>query len=293
MFKKCQSQESNPQTLFQKLLEIKRKSPSIESIENTLIKNEGLREWFDDAYYEILFTKLAEEALESDLEVKAKYAKELTNSSNEFFQIFAHAFLADALYDDGKYGEAKRYAKLGMDIVALTEYNHDDGMNRGWGMCWTIFARSQEKLGDMNDALEMFKKGASLGIPWCKQDLERLKPQAISLDSVTDVADSITKSEQEYLETLKESLEDGELSLRERKMLDRIRISLGISEERAKELEIFLNSPKLTVDEQEYLNAYKEATADGEMSEKECRLLEKLRVMYGISEERARELENI
>ena len=408
--------ESNPQAIFQKLLEIRRKCPSIESIENTLIKNESLREWFDDAYYDILFTKLAEEALENDLELKAKYAKELTNSSNEFFQIFAHAFLADALYDEGKYGEAKRYAKLGMDIVALSEYDHDDGMSRCWGMCWTIYARSQEKLGDMNDALDMFDKGASLGIPWCKQDLERLKPKiennhtdnnnvthaeqeglvlkgyfegnpyyghsipqgtpfrmkaegvftienigiVISghvesgeirpLDTVYLIDDThktkttinkiemfkkfvpyaeygdycgivvngnidwlhegvlvssefddtinsfcgtFTKSEQEYLETLKESLEDGELSLRERKMLDRIRISLGISEERAKELEASLKSPKLTEDEQEYLNAYKEATADGEMSEKERRLLEKLRVMYGISEERARDIERM
>ena len=283
--------ESNVRSLFQKLHEIKNKCPLIENIKNTLIKNEALREWFDNAYYDILFDKLAEGGdIEKDLEMKAQYAMELKNSSNEFFQLFAHAFLADALYDEGKYNESKRYAKLGMDISIMSDYDHEDGLKRCWGMCFTIYARSQEKLGNMDDALEMFEKGASMGIPWCKQDMERLSK---SDDIVVSSCGSFTKSEQEYLETLKDNLEDGELSSRERKMLDRIRVSLGISEERAKELEIYLNSPQLTENEQEYLDAYKESASDGEMTEKERRLLEKLRIMYNISEERARELEKM
>ena len=101
----------------------------------------------------------------------------------------------------------------------------------------------------------------------------------------------LAETEQEYLDTVKECLEDGEIGSRERKLLDKIRVKNGISEERAKELESTLIARQLTDDEKEYLEAYKDACEDGKVSDKHRRLLEKLRVMYGISEERARELE--
>jgi hypothetical protein len=91
---------------------------------------------------------------------------------------------------------------------------------------------------------------------------------------------------------VKECMEDGEIGARERKLLDKIRVKNGISEERAKELEATLSAPQLTDDEKEYLEAFKDACEDGKVSDKQRRLLEKLRVMYGISEERARQLEN-
>lgn len=97
----------------------------------------------------------------------------------------------------------------------------------------------------------------------------------------------------EYFDMVKECLEDGEIGVRERKLLDKIRVKNGISEERAKELEATLSAPQLTDDEKEYLEAFKDACEDGKVSDKQRRLLEKLRVMYGISEERAMLLENI
>ena len=102
-----------------------------------------------------------------------------------------------------------------------------------------------------------------------------------------------TDSELEYLEMVKECMEDGEIGARERKLLDKIRVKNGISEERAKELEATLSAPQLTDDEKEYLEAFKDACEDGKVSDKQRRLLEKLRVMYGISEERSRELEKM
>ena len=101
----------------------------------------------------------------------------------------------------------------------------------------------------------------------------------------------ITELELEYLDMVKDCLEDGEIGVRERKLLDKIRIKNGISEERAKELEATLSTTQLTDDEKEYLEAFKDACEDGKVSDKQRRLLEKLRVMYGISEERAMELE--
>ena len=46
-------------------------------------------------------------------------------------------------------------------------------------------------------------------------------------------------------------------------------------------------------EEQEYLSEYKEIIAEGEVSERERRFLEKLRKANGISEERAAEIEHL
>lgn len=99
-------------------------------------------------------------------------------------------------------------------------------------------------------------------------------------------------AEEEYLDNLREFLEDdAEITPRERKMLDRIRQKLGISEERAKELEASLTKPPLTEDEQEYLDMYHEYAEKGEITEKERRRLDKFATAMGISEKRMRELE--
>lgn len=99
------------------------------------------------------------------------------------------------------------------------------------------------------------------------------------------------KNEQEYLEEVKVCLADGgEISPRERRLLNRLCDSLGISEQRARELEDSLVL-SLTDDEKEYVEALKESVADGVISQRERRLLDKLRKSMGISDERAKELE--
>lgn len=110
------------------------------------------------------------------------------------------------------------------------------------------------------------------------------------LPQITQSA-TLTAEEEEYLTELKEVLADGEISPRERRLLEKIRIQSGISEERAAELENSLTALKLTEEEQEYLDEYKDVIADGEITERERRLLEKFRTLNGISEERAREIE--
>lgn len=67
----------------------------------------------------------------------------------------------------------------------------------------------------------------------------------------------------------------------------------GISDVRAAELEASLSQPVLTEAEKEYLSEYQECATDGIISDKERRLLDKLRNVLGISEERAKELEYI
>ena len=100
-------------------------------------------------------------------------------------------------------------------------------------------------------------------------------------------------NEKEYLDTLKELLEDGEISGREHRMLNRMRESLGISEARAAELEASLKAPKLSEDEQEYLDMFSEYVANGEITEKIRRRLDRFASALGISQVRIKEIENL
>lgn len=105
-------------------------------------------------------------------------------------------------------------------------------------------------------------------------------------------SNEISASEQEYIDELKEMLAEGELTPRERRLLDKIRISLGISDERAIQLEESLQ-PTLTDEEQDYLNEYKAIIAEGEPTDRDLRLLSKFRKALDISEERAEEIERL
>lgn len=110
-----------------------------------------------------------------------------------------------------------------------------------------------------------------------------------------DDDEELTEAEQEYLDELREFMEDdAEITPRERKMLERHRLKLGISEERAKELEASLLHPQLTEVEQEYLDELREAFEDGaDITPRERKMLERHRLKLGISEERAKELEKM
>ena len=112
---------------------------------------------------------------------------------------------------------------------------------------------------------------------------------------VGDNTSNFSNAEKVYLEEYKACLEaGGEISTREHRLLNRIRESLGISEKRAKELEIFLSIPKLTDAEKEYLDEYKACLEeDGEITAKERRLLNRIRESLGISEERVNEIEKL
>lgn len=122
------------------------------------------------------------------------------------------------------------------------------------------------------------------------QQLGESQQQLINQSSSN--AFKLSSQEQEYLEEVKECLVDGEIGSRERRLLEKLREKLGISSERAATLENSL-MPSLSDDEKEYLEEYKSIILDGEITQRERRLLDKLRNMLGISERRAIEIENI
>ena len=103
----------------------------------------------------------------------------------------------------------------------------------------------------------------------------------------------ISETEQEYLNEVKDCLADGGIGPRERRLLDKIREKLDITPERASELEKTLSESELTDEEKEYMTEFKECAIDGVVSDKERHLLEKMRTMLNISEERAKELERM
>lgn len=129
-------------------------------------------------------------------------------------------------------------------------------------------------------------------IATAKQYLEgKLQKQTKTTSSKTT---AVADGEAEYLEELKVCYEDGVITDKERRLLDRLRKSLGISETRAAELEAMCNPNVLTAEEQEYADEVKACLEDdGVITAKERRLLERLAKSLGISSERAAEIERI
>lgn len=296
------TENSNIQDCWSNLKIIKKDCPNIAHINNPMIKNEALQTWFDNAYNDYVFWTLilCSKQFDENPEMKIKFAKKIEHSKIAVEQLIAVASLADGNFDMGDIVEAKRYSKIGKEMANdIDKYDADIPWHFYWGMCWSIFSQCQEKDGHHSEAKSLVEQGAKIGIPWCVKKMSEYNintsislPNASVETRTAIVEESSIGNEQEYLKMLKESLEDGDISDRERRLLDRIRISLGIDEKRAKELEDSLNK-QFTKEEQDYLEAFKDACENGIVSDKQRRLLEKLRVMYGISEERAREIENM
>ena len=157
----------------------------------------------------------------------------------------------------------------------------------------SMYEEGQGVEKNLETALFWYQNAAEAGDEEAKESVEELKSKL--LGSNKTLKECLSEDEQEYLDEVKMCLEeDDEISPRERRLLDRLRVKLNISEERAKELENSLNTPQLTEEEQEYLEEYKLCLEeDDEISLKERRLLDRLRDKLGITVERAKELEKI
>lgn len=117
-------------------------------------------------------------------------------------------------------------------------------------------------------------------------------PPPLPQSDNSQVTKSLTDNENEYIETLKMCCSDNNISDGERRLLNRMRDTLGISEARAIQLEIMLTKPTLTETEQQYYDEYKASLdEDGSVSPIARRLLNKFRDLLGISESKANEIE--
>lgn len=117
------------------------------------------------------------------------------------------------------------------------------------------------------------------------------------LSSYHKDSNQFSEEEKQYIEEVRYMLEDDDqIDEKENQVLQRLRDRLGISESRAEELKnsIILSWKKednLTDEEKEYLKDYEMFIRDGEIQERERRMLNRLAGLLGISEERATELE--
>ena len=226
----------------------------------------------------------------------------------------AQALLGDC-YADGN-GVEQDYLKAVEWYEKATELG---GVENFWEQ--RKFGDCYYEIQDYDRAIELYRKvlEESEDYEWYEKDRKEIKEiikeaekklkgvktttsLSQSTDNESEVFENSTNNahcansdnEQEYIETLKEIIaDDGEITDRERRLLEKLRTKLGISESRAKELEDALANPSLTAEEQEYLDEYKSIAADGEITDKERKLLDKIRKMSGISEGRAREIEKM
>ncbi|MBW4362347.1 TerB family tellurite resistance protein [Flavobacterium taihuense] len=125
------------------------------------------------------------------------------------------------------------------------------------------------------------------------ESIENLSENTEIVNSTTSMHGIPVDLEQEYLEEVKFMLEDdGIIDDKERSILERFRERKGISKEKATELEKnLLSFGNLSEDEKEYFEEFQEILNEGEITEKERRILNRMANRLGISEERVQELE--
>ena len=119
--------------------------------------------------------------------------------------------------------------------------------------------------------------------------------ETAQIEEVEGSLDSIfTEEEKQYMDEVRYILEDdGKIDEKENRVLERFRQKFNLSEDRANELKnILLSAVDLNSQELEYLKEYETFIQDGDIKERERRLLNRVANLLGISEDRALEIEN-
>lgn len=114
-----------------------------------------------------------------------------------------------------------------------------------------------------------------------------------SSDNNNSGLNQLSEAENSYAEEVRFCLSEGEIGEREHRFLNRMRLTLGLSEERAAQIEKMLSQPQLSDNEKEYFDALRDEIVDNQIQEKSYRLLNRLRSSLGISDKRAKEIEQI
>ena len=169
-----------------------------------------------------------------------------------------------------------------------------------------VYLRSCEDTGDINTLpgclveleLMLDSMKSEIGNADNREDYEQYLNRYNAIKkNASSTCSSVPKNsdaENEYLEEYKACLVDGTISEKERRLLSRLAKSLGISDARVQELEALASTSGITEEEREYLNEYRTCLADnGNISEKEQRLLSRLAKSLGISDERVKELQKM
>lgn len=155
-------------------------------------------------------------------------------------------------------------------------------------------AKSGDKVAVVLDGIGYDDFEITMGIYLYKNVENRLVTTSNEQQKVTSVSSSkkLSSDEERYREEVMFCLEEGQITDSDRVYLERKRVKLGISKEKAKEIESSCQ-PQLTESEEEYFETYLELTEKGPLTDRVRKLLEREREMLGISKERARQIENM
>lgn len=190
---------------------------------------------------------------------------------NEFVSSSSTKFVSNSEKKDITAGARYLWMKVHTDVDTETNTQLKDTEDTQWKV--EVRFRSKDKLTE-------------------QEPHQQVEDKTASVNKDSNVGPSLSEGESKYLEEVKFCLEDGgEIDASARKFLERLRKRYEITPERAEVIEA-MAQPKLSDDEQEYLDAVKDVLADGEMSPRDRKLLNRLRVSLDISEERAKELES-
>ena len=151
-----------------------------------------------------------------------------------------------------------------------------------------IIVRCEGEIIEVTDAAQQDIKNTNNISNFIKQDT-----QGNENKDNDAIVTNITYEDKEYLDELKVIYSDnGQVSERERRLLNKLKTSLGISEDRAKELEDMARLNFMNEGETEYAEEIKACLEDnGSISERERRILNKLAMSLNISITRAEEIE--
>jgi len=181
---------------------------------------------------------------------------------------------------------AKRYKKLSVEL----RYYED-------------FSINQKRMTQVQSALKLFKQEISLG--WDEEDENSLRQRKATIWKYVATFDDepieeqksatvlLSDSEIEYLDDLKTALAEGVIVDGVRRILERQRMKLGISPDRASELERSISVGQLSDDEEEYIQDFEDCLENGVISDAGRRMLVRRRVKLSISDDRAAELEQM
>ena len=106
------------------------------------------------------------------------------------------------------------------------------------------------------------------------------------------ISSTLTEKEKEFLNEVRFCIEDDDIIDNfEQIFLNKTREKLGLTEERAKELQESILKPQFTENEKEYINALSKLMIDGQIPESAQHIVERFRNRYEIDEQRANEIE--
>lgn len=237
--------------------------------------------------------------------------QDLISTNNDLldgFKLILKYKKCDSLINKKKYKEAKEFIFLtfptkGRDyykLISRLESRKLEDLVLSSETKEIIEKCMEEAIFNMNMAVELeenaegrtsIKEDVCPSIEKAKQYLSKINNSS-KISKNDENSNESQDAEQEYLIEYRACLEnDGVISDREKRLLDRLRISLGISEVRARELEEMCIGG-MTPEEQEYAEEIRACLADdGLISDRERRILDRLAKSLNISSERAKEIE--